>query len=80
VTNISGRTRTFIHHEVSVPAPGGQATRRDVADLVFFADRKYRELHPDDPHISGDQGLYDDAYLIELRDDELVAVIKAEQT
>jgi hypothetical protein len=78
VTNHSGRIRTFVHHEVSIPAPGGEATRRDVTDLVFFADRKYRELHP---HISGgQQWVADDAYLIELRDDELVAVIKVEQT
>lgn len=79
MTNITGRVHTVVHHEISVPIRDGGAVRRDVADLLFFADQKYRELHPDDPHISGDQGLYDDAYSIEARDDELVAVIKIDQ-
>jgi hypothetical protein len=80
MTNVETRTRTVVHHEVSVPVRDGKATRRDVADLLYFADQKYRELHPDDPHISGDQRLYDDAYYIEPRDETLVAVIPVEQS
>lgn len=74
MTNVERRTRTIVHHEVLVPIRDGKVTRRDVAELLTFADLKYRELHPNDPHIK-DQDLYDDAYYIEPRDDELVAVI-----
>jgi hypothetical protein len=80
VTNVKTRTATVIHHEVSIPLREDKgATRRDVQNLLNFADKKYRELHPDDSRIMGDQALYDDAYWIEVRDDELVAVIKEEQ-
>ena len=78
MTNVESRVRTVVNHEVLVPIRDGKITRRDVAELLNFADLKYRELHPDDPHIKN-QDLYDDAYYVEPRDDELVAVIPIEQ-
>ena len=80
MSNIESRTRIVTWHEISVPIRDGKVTRRDVADLLFFADRKYRELHPNDPHISGDQDVYDDAYMIEPRDETLAARIKVDES
>jgi hypothetical protein len=72
MTNITRRKILVTHHEVSIPVREGGATRRDVADLLFFADQKYEEVH-------GVKADHDDAYLIEPRDDEMVAVIKERQ-
>jgi hypothetical protein len=77
MTNVVTSVRTEIRHEVLIPLLDGKATRRDVADLLTFADIKYRDLHPDDPHIANSD-LYDDAYYVEVRDHELVAVIKVD--
>lgn len=78
MSNVEIRTVTVIRHEVMVPVRDGKVTRRDLFDLLVIADRKYRDLHPNDPHISRDQDLYDDAYHVEPRDDVLVAVIPIE--
>ena len=75
MSNVSSREKLVRTIEVTVPNP---AARRDVWDLLRVADQKYRELHPNDPHIAGDHDLYDDAYMVEFRDDEVVAIIKAD--
>ena len=72
MANITRRKILVTHHELSIPVRGGAATRRDVADLLFYAEQKYEE-------VNGVKASYDDAYLIEPRDDELVAVIKERQ-
>ena len=69
MSNVSSRTKTIRIIEVFVPNP---ATRRDMSDLFRVADREYRKSNgfPDEAE------LYDDAYMIEARDDEIVAIVK----
>jgi hypothetical protein len=69
MSNVSAREKTIRIHEVTVPNP---ATRRDICDLLRVADRKYRQVHG---HADDWSEFYDDAYTIEARDDETVAII-----
>jgi hypothetical protein len=71
MTNISMRRRILANDIVSVPLIDGSVTRRDVSDLLFFADQKYEEVHGEKPR-------RDDAYLIRCSDDNLFAVIVSE--
>lgn len=66
MTNVSGWKENQRLHKLAIPNP---ATVRDVQDLVMMANRKYEEVHGTAPD-------YDDAYLIEADDEQIVATIK----
>jgi hypothetical protein len=68
MTNVTGRKRSFTVNEVSVPNP---ATRRDLCDLLTFADRKFEE-------VSGRRAEFDDEYMITADEDQITATIKEE--
>ena len=69
MSNVSIREKMVRVIEVTVPNP---ATRRDLEDLIRSADQRYRQIGRIDEAAS----LFDDAYTIEARDDEIVAIIK----
>jgi hypothetical protein len=55
-------------HELRIPEP---ATRRQIEDLRILVDRKYLELHKDDPHLR-DGVPYDDAWTVSAESGYLV--------
>lgn len=72
MSNVTWAERQIKVYEVAVPNP---ATRRDIAELLNSADRRLAEV---DPVAAG--RLHDDAYMVEARDGQIVAVIKVEKS
>lgn len=71
MSNVTWAERQIKVYELAVPNP---ATRRDLGDLMRSADKRLAELGL----TNATGGLNDDAYMIEARDEHLVAVIKVD--
>lgn len=70
MSNVTWAERQIKVYEISVPNP---ATRRDLSDLLRSADKRLAEVDP----ARAEKG-YDDAYMVEARDEQLVAIIKVD--
>lgn len=68
MTNVTDRKRTFTIHEVTVPNP---ASRRDLSELILFADRKFME-------VNGREVEFDDDYMVTADEESITATIKEE--
>lgn len=73
MSNVTWAERQIKVYELAVPNP---ATRRDLSDLLRLADKRLAELGLVSDASS--PGFSDDAYTIEARGEQIVAVIKVD--